>query len=194
MGLFVIISSPTGGGKDAAINNLLKIFHGSVRLVTTTTRAPRPSDKEDTAYNFISREEFENKIKEGYFLEHNNCVGNYYGTPKEKLKNLLEKHRLVLTNLDVNGKKAMDKAGVEHLSVFLLPENIDTLKKRVSKRGGMTKEMINDRIALAQKEVKQAEIYDFKIINYEGKLDETIKKIAEIIQDALANRQPVDKK
>lgn len=192
-GLLIIISSPTGGGKDAVIARLLKIFPDSTRLVTTTSRAPRPTDKEGVTYNFISSEDFENKIKESYFLEYNNCVGNYYGTPKQYLADLLVNHTLVFSNLDVNGKHSMDKLGVKNMSFFLLPESMEILKQRAEKRGGMTEQMIQDRIKLAGEEIDQSKDYDYPITNYEGKLQQTTDSIAEIIQRHLKNTPPIDK-
>ena len=193
MGLLIIISSPTGGGKDAVIARLLKMFPNATRLVTTTSRAPRPTDKEGITYNFISPENFANKIKQGYFLEYNNCVGNYYGTPKKYLENLLENYSLIFSNLDVNGKHSMDKLGVNNLAFFLLPENLEILKQRVEKRGGMTNKMIQDRIKLAGKEVAKSKDYDYRITNYDGKLQQTIDNIATIIQNHLKNTPPIDK-
>jgi guanylate kinase len=182
MGLLIIISSPTGGGKDAVIARLLKMFPRSTRLVTTTSRAPRPSDKEGVTYHFISPENFKNKIKQGYFLEYNNCVGNYYGTPKKYLENLLKNYSLVFSNLDVNGKHSMDKLGIKNMSFFLLPENMKILKQRAEKRGGMTNKMIQDRIKLASEEIAKSKDYDYPITNYEGKLQQTTDSITEIIQ------------
>ena len=193
MGLLIIISSPTGGGKDAVIARLLKIFPNSTRLVTSTSRAPRPTDKEGVTYNFLSSTEFEKKIKEEYFLEYNNCVGNYYGTPKKYLADLLKKRDLVFSNLDVNGKHSMDKLEVNNLSFFLLPESMETLRKRAEKRGGMTPKMIQDRIKLASEEIEQSKDFDYQITNYEGKLQQTTDNIALIIQKHLANNRPVDK-
>ncbi len=184
-GLLIIISSPTGGGKDAVIARLLKMFPNAIRLVTTTSRPPRPTDKEGVTYNFLSQEEFENKIKQGYFLEYNNCVGNYYGTPKKYLEDLLKNHDLVFSNLDVNGKHSMDKLEVKNLSFFLLPESLETLKKRAEKRGGMTPQMIQDRIKLAGEEIAKSHDYDYQITNYEGKLQQTTDNIAEIIKTHL---------
>lgn len=194
MALLIIISSPTGGGKDAVIARLLKIFPNSARLVTTTSRLPRPSDKEGVTYNFISPEDFAKKIKQGYFLEYNNCVGNYYGTPKKYLWDLLKNNSLVFSNLDVNGKHSMDKLGINNLAFFLLPESMDILKQRVEKRGGMTKKMIRDRIKLASEEIGQSKDYDYQITNYDGKLQQTTDNIANIIQNHLKNNLPVDKK
>ena len=192
MGLLIIISSPTGGGKDAVIARLLKIFPNSTRLVTTTSRAPRPNDAEGVTYNFLSPEDFEKKIKEGYFLEYNNCVGNYYGTPKIYLEDLLKKHDLVFSNIDVNGKHSMDKLEVNNLSFFLLPESMETLRKRAEKRGGMTPKMIQDIIKLAGEEIAQSKDYDYPITNYEGKLQQTTDNIASIIKKHMANSRPVD--
>lgn len=193
MGLLVIISSPTGGGKDAVIARLLKIFPNSARLITTTSRPPRPTDKEGVTYNFISPKDFKDKIKQGYFLEYNNCVGNYYGTPKKYFHDILKKYDLIFSNLDVNGKHSMDKLKIKNLSFFLLPESMDVLKQRAEKRGGMTKTMIQDRIKLAEKEIKKSKNYDYKIKNYEGRLEETADNIAAIIQKHLQNSTAIDK-
>ena len=193
MGLLIIISSPTGGGKDAVIARRLKMFPDSARLVTTTSRAPRPTDQEGVTYHFISPADFADKIKQDYFLEYNNCVGNYYGTPKKYLEDLLKNNDLVFSNLDVNGKHSMDKLEVNNLSFFLLPESMETLKKRAEKRGGMTPKMIQDRIRLAGQEIANSHDYDYQITNYEGKLQQTTDNIAEIITRHLKNTPPIDK-
>ncbi|MEK7131397.1 MAG: guanylate kinase [Patescibacteria group bacterium] len=185
MGLLIIISSPTGGGKDAVIACLLKIFPNSARLVTTTSRPPRPTDKEGITYNFISPKDFADKIKQGYFLEYNNCVGNYYGTPKKYLENILKKYSLVFSNIDVNGKHSMDKLGVNNLAFFLLPESMEVLKQRAEKRGGMTNKMIQDRIKLGAEEIAKSKNYAYQITNYEGKLDITVATIALLIKNYL---------
>ncbi len=186
-GLLIIISSPTGGGKDAVIARLLTMFPNSTRLVTTTSRPPRPTDKEGVTYNFISPADFEAKIKQGYFLEYNNCVGNYYGTPKKYLEDLLNKFTLVFSNIDVNGKHSMDKLEVDNLAFFLLPESMEVLKHRAEKRGGMTDQMIQDRIKLGAEEIAKSKDYDYQITNYEGKLQQTTENIAKIIQNHLKN-------
>ncbi len=186
-GLLIIISSPTGGGKDAVIARLLKMFPNATRLVTTTSRPPRPSDKDGETYNFISAADFEEKIKQDYFLEHNNCVGNYYGTPKKYLEDLLQKYDLVFSNLDVNGKHSMDKLEVSNLAFFLLPESMEVLKHRAEKRGGMTEKMIQDRIKLGAEEIEKSKDYDYQITNYDGKLQQTTESIAKIIQNHLKN-------
>ncbi|HSR89307.1 MAG TPA: hypothetical protein VLK22_02805 [Candidatus Udaeobacter sp.] len=193
-GLFVIISSPTGGGKDTVIEHLVKIFPNSTRLITTTSRSPRPTDQQGVTYNFISKEDFEAKIKQDYFLEYNNFAGNYYGTPKNYLSNLLKQHSLVFSNIDVNGKHSLDRLEIANLSCFLLPESMEILKNRAKKRGGMTEQMLEDRMKIGLEEIAKAKDYDYQVTNYEGKLDQTVDTIAKIIKKHLGNSLPVDKK
>ena len=184
-GHLVIISSPSGGGKDSVINALLKIFPDSSRLITTTSRTPRPDQKGGIDYFFITPEEFKEKIKNSELVEHNFYAGNYYGVEKEKLNQALGKYELVFTQIEVSGKNSFDKAKIPHLSIFLLPENLEILKKRIEKRGGIEPNKIKERLKTAEKEIGKSDIYDYKLVNYEGRLDETIEKVAKIIKNYL---------
>ena len=186
-GLIVIISSPGGGGKDSVIRGLLKIFKKSVKLITITSRAKRPREKEGIDQFFISAEDFEKKLNTDYFVEYNKCAGNYYGTPKKLLTELQNNYEIVFTNIDVNGKKHFDELGIPHLSIFLLPENTEQLRERAVRRGGMTPEMIEERVNLGLEEIANSKTYDYRIVNREGEIDETILKIAEIIKKHLTN-------
>lgn len=192
-GLLVIISSPSGGGKDVVINTLLKRLPDAVRLITTTSRPPRPGNKEGVDYFFTTRETFETRIKAGEFLEHNEYAGNLYGTPKQYLTDLLAAHKVVLTQIEVNGKHIFDKLGVPHLAVFMLPDSLDNLRKRIEKRGGITPEIIDERLEIAKHEIAASTDYDYRVVNVEGQLAETIAKIEDIITKELANRYTLDK-
>ena len=189
-GLLVVISSPSGGGKDSVINALLKIFKSSTRLVTTTSRPPRPGNKEGVDYYFISTEEFEKRVAAGGFVEHNIYNGNYYGIEKKNLVKTLEDYNVVLTQIEVNGKHNLNHKGIDHLSIFLLPEDLEILRKRIEKRGGLTPEQIDERIETAKKEIKESTDYDYRIVNKEGKLEETVEEVAQII----TKRLDLDKK
>ena len=186
-GLIVIISSPGGGGKDSVIRGLIKIFKKSTKLITVTSRAKRPREKEGVDQFFISAEEFEKKLKAGYFVEYNKCAGNYYGTPKKLLAELKNDYEIVFTNIDVNGKRHFDELGIPHLSIFLLPENPEQLRERATRRGGMTSEMIEERVKLGLEEIDKSKTYDYRIVNHEGEIDKTILKIAKIIKKHLAD-------
>lgn len=194
MGLLVVISSPSGGGKDSVINALLKRFADSVRFVTTTSRAPRPGNVEGVDYHFISADEFRNKIENGEFIEYNFYAENYYGTERQRLDQTLAEHKLVLTQIEVNGKRNLDKARIPHLAIFLLPESLDELGNRIRRRGGLTETAITERLRIANAEIQASADYDYKIVNAQGKLEETIDKIAEIISLYLNGDKTVDKK
>lgn len=185
-GLLVIISSPSGGGKDSVINGLLEKIPDSARLVTTTTRAPRVGEKDGVNYNFLSVEEFKVRMAADGFLETNFYADNYYGVEKQVLKQTLSQHAVVFSNIEVNGKQNVDKAGIKNLSIFLMPESFETLKKRIIERGGVDEKRLEERLLTAEKEMQVAPLYDYRIVNKEGKLSETIAKAQKIIEDKLA--------
>lgn len=192
-GLLVIISSPSGGGKDSVINALLKLFPRSVRFITTTSRAPRPGNREGVDYYFISADEFQRRIEQQEFLEWNFYAGNYYGTEKKHLTDLQSRFDLVLTQIEVNGKHHLDQAGIPNLSIFLLPENLETLGKRIAARGGVTPEALAERLAIAKQEIAASSDYDYCVANREGHLDETVAKVSEIIKEKLSHTPGIDK-
>ncbi len=187
-GLLVIISSPSGGGKDTVINALLKIFPNSTRLITTTSRPPRPGNIDGVDYHFVTVDEFKRRLKADAFLEYNIYAGNYYGEEKSIINDCLANFEIVFTQIDVTGKHALDKMGFPHLAIFLAPENLDVLRQRIEKRGGLDQEAIEQRLKIAENEIELSADYTYRIVNLEGKLDETIAKIAEIIQKTLASQ------
>ena len=180
-GQLVIISSPSGGGKDSVIRELLKRFSSSTRLITTTSRPMRPGNVEGVDYYFIDKQSFEDKIAQEDFVEYNIYAGNYYGTQKQHLQDCLNSYSLVFSQLEVNGKHNLDKLEIPHISVFLLPESLDILRKRIENRGGLTKEKIDERMAIAKNEIANSTDYDHQIVNKEGELAKTIDKITEIL-------------
>lgn len=191
-GLLIVISSPSGGGKDSVINALLKMLPNSARFVTTTSRPPRPGNKDGVDYFFISKEQFEQGIRNEKFLEYNVYSGNYYGTEKKHLTEALDNYDLVFTQIEVNGKHNLGKANVPHLSIYLLPESLEILRQRIEKRGGLTEEQIVDRLRIAKEEMEKSVDYDFRVVNKEGKLGETVAEIAKIIRDYRAlDKKPI---
>jgi len=185
MGLLVVISSPSGGGKDSVINELLKLLPNSMRLVTTTSRSPRPGNVDSVDYYFISQAEFEDKMKNDAMVEYNNYAGNYYGIERSKLQEALGKNDVVFTQIEVNGKHNLDKAKIDHLSIFLLPDNLDVLAERVRNRGGVSEEEITKRMEIAKQEIEESQDYDYRIVNQDGKFTETVEEIKGVIEEKL---------
>ncbi len=185
-GKFVIISSPSGGGKNSVINALLPRFDDSIRLVTTTTRPMRPGEEDGIDYNFVSRDTFDKKIEDGDLLEYNEYAGNFYGTDKKILEKLLSSYKLVFSQIEVNGKHHVDEAGVDHLSVFLLPESLDILRKRIMCRGGLSEDIIDKRLVIAEQEINESSDYMYRVVNKQGKFEETVESIEAIIREYLA--------
>lgn len=185
MGLLVVISSPSGGGKDSVINELLKILPNSVRLLTTTSRPLRPGNLEGVDYHFVSKEEFEAKIKNNEMVEYNNYAGNYYGIEKARLSEVLNKYDLVFTQIEVNGKSNLDKQDIKHLSFFLLPDSLEILADRIRQRGGVSEDLIVKRLEIAQQEIDKSENYDYRILNKDGKFQQTVEQIKQIIEEKI---------
>lgn len=179
--MFVIISGPSGSGKSTVISELMESLNKSTRLVTTTTRDPRPGEQEGVDYHFCSRDEFEQQLEHGDFFEHNRYSGNYYGSSRERLQRLLDTYDVVFSQIDVNGRTAVQKAGIPHVAIFLMPQDLSVLEDRLRARAGMKEEDIDRRLETARKEMARAEEYDYIVVNKEGQLPETLAELKEII-------------
>ncbi len=187
-GLFVIISGPGGAGKDSIANELAKKIPNTARLVTTTSRLPRPGEKAGVDKGYVSKEEFERKIKNGDFVETNNLADNWYGSEKKRLEEALRARDTVYSTLDVHGKENFDRAGIPNLAIFIMPDettekSLEVLRFRMEKRGGMTEEKIKKRLNIAKAEMETADkLYPIKVINREGKLSEAVDEVEKIIK------------
>lgn len=181
MGSLVVISAPSGTGKNTVVRALLKELSRATRLVTTTSRPTRPGEKDGVDYYFVSREEFERLLAEDAFVEYNEYAGNYYGTERKHLETLLADYAIVFAVLDVNGKKNLDKKHISHLSIFLIPETLEALRQRLIVRGGLSKEKIEARLEQAKKEIAVSSTYDIRVVNPEGKIGEAVANVREFL-------------
>ncbi len=181
-GELFVLSAPAGGGKTTLANLLLKEVPNLVKITTCTTRKPRPGEKNGVDYFFLSKEEFERKIREGAFLEYAVVHGNYYGTPKEEVLKEINKGNDVLLVIDVQGMRQIKRNFKDVVTIFLIPPSFDELINRMKKRGD-SEEEIKKRLETAKKELKAWKEYDYIVINdIIEKAKEDLKKII------LANR------
>ena len=180
-GVLIVISAPSGCGKGSVIEGLLKNDSKTRWLsVSTTSRAPRSNDVPGKTYNFVTREEFEKKIEEGYFLEYTNYAGNYYGTPKEFIGDKLNSGIDVILEIEIEGANNIKKLIPEALFIFIMPPSLKEMVRRLKKRGTETKEKILERFHTAYKEINEVTKYNYVVVN--DKLDEAIEKVEAIIK------------
>lgn len=167
-GLLIVLSGPSGVGKGTVRKALFEMPDQEfVYSVSMTTRAPRPGEVDGVDYYFVSREEFERQIAAGNLLEYAEFVGNYYGTPKDKVEEQLNKGKEVILEIEVNGAFQVREKCKDAVFVFLVPPTREALYERLKSRGTESEERILARIDKANKEFKLAHQYDYIVVNDE---------------------------
>jgi len=176
-----IISGLSGAGKDSVIEGLKKSGAEFNWVVTTTTRPMRQGETEGNPYHFISKEDFEEKIKNGGFLEWAKVYDNYYGTQKKDVEFLLESGKPTILKIDCQGAKIVKDKIKEVKVIFIVPPSMEILEQRLRGRGTDSEDAIQKRLSVAREEMETIKEWDFVVVNEEGKLDETVEKTKKII-------------
>jgi guanylate kinase len=163
-GRLYVYSGPSGVGKGTLLAPLLE--EGLVRLsVSATTRPPRPNETDGVQYHFVSREEFEQMIRDGEMLEYASYNGNYYGTPRRFVEETLQKGKNVILEIEVQGAAQIRRLCPDAVAIFIAPPSLGDLRKRLIGRGTETLEVIEGRLSAAAGEISAGAQYDFIIIN-----------------------------
>lgn len=167
MGKLFVISAPSGTGKTSLINATLEDENAKkTKLgISCTTREKRAEEKDHVSYFFISKEEFEDKIKNDNFLEYAEVFGNFYGTPREWVLNSLSNKENVILELDIQGALQVKEAFPDTRTIFIIPPSYDDLSSRLSKRAQDSQEEIKKRLKEAKKEVEIGKKFDQIIVN-----------------------------
>ena len=180
-GLLIVISGPSGVGKGTVRKALFeRDGHNLEYSVSMTTRAPRVGETDGKEYYFVSKEEFENAIKEGNMLEHAKFVNNYYGTPKDKVIEQLDAGHEVVLEIEVQGALQVKAKMPDAVFIFIAPPSWEALETRLTRRGTEPIEIINERLAKARNEIMVASSYDYIVINDE--IENAVDKIIAIIR------------
>jgi len=167
-GLLIVISGPSGVGKGTVRKALFEMKnHNLTYSVSMTTRPKRPGEVDGVDYYFTTKEEFEDRIKNNKFLEYAEFVGNYYGTPLDKVNEKLDDGHEVVLEIEVEGALQVKRKVPDCVMIFIVPPSKEDLYKRLKSRGTESDDIINQRIEKANREFKKAKFYDYIVVNDE---------------------------
>ena len=167
-GLLIVLSGPSGVGKGTVRKALFNMEgHNLVYSISMTTRSPRNGEVNGEDYYFVSKEEFEDRIKKGKMLEYAQFVNNYYGTPLDEVEKQLASGNEVVLEIEVQGALQVRDKMKDAIFIFIAPPSFDALKDRLYRRGTEPKEIIEERIAKAKSEFALAYKYDYIVVNDE---------------------------
>ncbi len=178
----VIISGPSGAGEDSIIEGLRA--HAQVnRIITTTTRGKRPGESDGSPYYFVSKEVFEEKVHNNEMVEWaKQYNGNLYGVTKAELERVNALPGFGAWKIEYQGVITAKKLFPEIISILIIAESLDVLAQRIRSRGNVSEQYIQERAEYSKEWLKHEDIYDYKVINRQGKLDEAINEVLAILK------------
>lgn len=179
IGQLFVISAPSGAGKSSLIQKIINNFENIELSISATTRSPRKGEVDGKHYFFVTENEFNSMKEDDAFIEYA-LVHNYqYGTLRKYIDEKLSKGINVICDIDVQGFKLIQRDGIDHTSIFIIPPSIEELEKRLLKRGLDSENVIGTRLKNAKEELKYAEEFNFRVLN--DNFDQAYKEIVNII-------------
>ena len=166
-GLLIVISGPSGCGKDTVVKSLMEKNKNIWLSISCTSREIRGNEKDGVDYYFLSNEEFEEKIKNNEMLEYAKYADNYYGTPKEYISKHLDNGEDVILVIEIQGALKIKELLPDTTFIFILPPSMDELKNRLTNRGTETIEKIDKRFKRAYTEINEVSKYNYVVVNDE---------------------------
>lgn len=180
----IIVAAPSGAGKSSFVERACREDSRLEDTVTYTTRSMRKGESQGHPYHFVSREEFEMKIKENFFVEWAQVHTNLYGTPYYQLENAWVKGKCIIMDVDVQGADTFKAKYPDAVSIFILPPSIDELRRRIEKRDGGLPADIEVRMANALKETQHASKFDYQIVN--DNFEHSYAEFKKIVEELLS--------
>lgn len=179
--ILVVISGPSGVGKDATIQAMQQRNTPFYFVVTATTRPRRPTETDGVDYHFISMSDFAEMIDKGELLEFAIVYGDYKGIPKKHVRSALASGKDVIMRIDVQGAASIRQLIPNAVTIFLTAESEDELVRRLHERKTEDEDKLKMRVATARQELKRFEEFDYVVVNRENELDDTVDQVLHII-------------
>lgn len=179
--LFIVLSGPSGVGKDAVLEKMKQSDLPVKHVITMTTRSPRANEKDNINYHFVSTEKFQAMILNNELLEWAKVYGNFYGVPKEEIKQGLSQGQDVLVKVDIQGAATIKKLIPQAISIFLAPPSIEELFSRLKQRNTESSSDLALRMKIAEEDMKQLPLFDYVVVNAWNEIDLAVSQIKAII-------------
>ena len=179
--LLIVLSGPSGVGKDAVLKKMKELGHSFCFVVTVTTRPERAGEEDGVDYHFLSREEFQQMIQEGQLLEWANVYDNYYGVPKAEIAQALSEGKDVVVKVDVQGAATIKEILPQAVLIFLMPPSMDELERRLKGRDSGRYEDVALRLQKAKEEIERLSLFDYAITSHQDGIDNVISRIEAIV-------------
>jgi len=179
--LLIVISGPSGAGKDAVLTKMKELGYPLEYVVTVTTRPQRDKERNNVDYHFISTERFQEMIERKEFLEWANVYSNWYGVPKEPVKQALDKRQDVIVKVDIQGAATIKNILPQAIFIFLAPPSMEELIVRLKQRHTESPFGLALRTKTAEEEIKQLSLFDYIVVNKQGEVDLAVSDIKAII-------------
>jgi guanylate kinase len=175
--LLIVISGPSGVGKDATLDRMKKAGLPYHYVLTATTRPKRPGEKDGVDYWFVSEDKFHQMVERNQLLEWAKVYGNYYGVPKREIKETLKQGLDTVVKVDVQGAATIKRILPDALFIFLMPPSPEELANRLKQRYGSSSADLDVRLGKAQEEMESLPLFDYVVISYTDNLDLTVTEI-----------------
>ena len=179
-GVLIVVSGFSGAGKGTIVKKIIEENDNYALSISMTTREPREGEVEGVSYFFVSKERFEEAISNGELVEYANYVGNYYGTPKKNVEDMLEQGKDVILEIEMQGAMQVKTRFPDAVLVFVTPPNADELKRRLMSRGTESEEVVNKRMRRAYEESAFVDRYDYLLVNDD--LEKCVKDLHMLIE------------
>ena len=179
--LLIVLSGPSGVGKDAALDRIKKSGYPVEFITTVTTRPQRAREKNNVDYHFVSQEHFQRMIEQRELLEWAKVYGNWYGVPKEPVKQAMSRGQDILVKVDIQGAATIKKILPQALFIFLVPSSIEDLTARLKKRHTESPFDLALRLKTAEEEIKRLPLFDYIVFSRQDEIDRAVSDIEAII-------------